>query len=245
MDRYTLPLDINVVDTTVGKISIDMSQLKFDVPDDKQKRAAFIFLRNADIKAELDFSDCSYNDKEEFLLMYLTEDIDVDSDILTTTWIEILSARDGGRIALPSILDADQIQIFIKKNNDFIAEIYQLINSLPIYSLYCSDQNGGIFNTDDFKKTDYNRIKMTNFHKLADNSLFILFFDDSTEPLFYEKIFIKGDYYMYKLMSKLPFTGMLSMFSVAPEIQDEFVNRVNELLTPPEISGITGEEENE
>lgn len=244
MDRYTLPFDINVVDTTSEKISIDMSHTEFDVPLNKQKRAAFIFLRNADIKAELDFTDCSYDDKKEYLLMYLQENIEVDADVLTTTWIEILSARDGGRVTLPSILDADEIGLFVQENNEFIAEIYQLINSLPIYAMYCSQQNGSLFTTRDFKRTDYDRIKMANFYKLAKNDLFILFVDGNTESLFYEKIFIKGEYYICEMMKYLPFTGLLSMFTLDPEIQDDAIERISSLLEPPEFAELSGEEEN-
>lgn len=244
MDKYVLPFDINQVDTTAEKILIDMSRLEFDVPSDKQKRAAFIFLRNADIKAELDFTDCSYQDKKEFLLMYLQEDIEVDADILTSTWIEILSARDGGRVTLPSILDTDEVKLFVQENTEFIAEIYQLINSLPIYAMYCSPQNGSLFTTNDFKKTKYDRIKLSNFYKLAYSDLFILFIDGSTESLFYEKLFVKGEYYICKMMEQLPYTGMLSMFTLAPEIQDDAIEKLNDLLTPPEIVESSGEEEN-
>lgn len=242
MIKYILPLDINNIDSTEN-ILIDMSRLKFDVPLEKRKRAAFIFLRNANIRAELDFSQCSYQDKKEFLLLYLLEDIEVDADILTSTWIEILSSKDGGRVILPSILDINEIQIFIKENNDLIEELYQLINSLPIYALYCSPQNGSLFNTDDFKRTDYHRIKMANFYKLADNDEFTLLIDGNTEPLFYEKIFIKGEYYISKMMEKLPFTNILSLFTLSPEIQDDAIDKINDLLVPPDIEETSREEE--
>lgn len=233
--RYILPIDICNTDVTSEKISIDMSRSEFDVPNDKQKRSSFIFLRNAGIKGELDFSDCTYDDKEEFLLLYFLEDIDVNADILSTTWLEILSAKDGGGVYLPSILTSDEIQQFLTDHSDLISEIYQLINSLPIYALYCSEKNQNMFNTDDFQKTDYNRIKMTNFSKLAMYNPFILLVNESSEPLFYEKLFIKGEFYISKMMSYLPYSNLLDMMTLAPEIQDDAINRINSLLVPPEI----------
>lgn len=244
MDKYILPLDVDTIED-VENILIDMSTLRFDVPSEKAKRAAFIFLRNANIKAELDFSDCSYEDKKEYLLLYFLEDIEVEADILTTTWLEILSAKDGGGITLPSILSGEEIQLFRQENEDLINEMYQLINSLPIYAMYCSTQNGGIFTTDDFEKTDYHRIKMANFCKLADNDLFCLLIDNNTKPLFYEKIFIKGEYHICKMMEKLPYGNLLSLFTLPPEIQDDAIERIEDLLTPPVLEDGSREEDNE
>ena len=141
MNQLSLPFDIDI-DHIGEEVTVDMSSLNFDVPAEQQKKASFIYLRNVGVKLELDFSKCSYEDKRDFLLLYLQEDIDVDADILSTTWIDILLAKDGGGEALPSILTLAEIQTFMQENKDFISEIYRLINSLPIFSMLCSsDQN--------------------------------------------------------------------------------------------------------
>lgn len=234
MKKYTLPFDVTTYNPSEEGILIDMSKLSFDVSEEQQKRSSFIFLRNAGIEVDLDFSNCSYEDKEQFLLLYLTEDIDVNADILSTTWIEILSAKDGGGIILPSILTSDEIDRFLKNNKEFVAEIYQLINSLPVYSLYCSQHNGVEFTTDEFKRSDSHLIKITNFSKLSKYDAFILLIDGATEPLFYEKLFIKGEYYISYMMNRMPFLNLLSALFMTPEMQSEIANRFNEVLTPQE-----------
>jgi len=234
MNKYILPIDDNI-DCDKELIVVNMATSNFDVPVEHQKRSSFIFLRNSVLRAEFDFTECSYYDKEEFLLMYLLEDFDVEIDILATTWIEILSTRDGGGVILPSILTSDEIELFLEKNSILINEIYQLINSLPIYSLYCSSQNGTFYNTDDFQKIDYDKIKMANFSKLSKYDAFALLIDGETESFFYNKYFIKGEYYITMMMDRLPFLGLLSALTVPAEIQDDIIAKVQGLLEPPSI----------
>lgn len=230
---YTLPFDINQLDQTEERVSINMAELNFNVPSEQQKRSSLIFIRNAGIHGDLDFSQCSYEDKEEFLLLYLQEEIDVDAEILASTWIEILSAKDGGGVILPSILSADEIQVFLSRNHEFIDAVYQLINSLPIYSMYCSSQNGTAFNVDDFEKTDDHRIKISNFSKLSKYDPFIMLIDGETPSKFYTKIFIKDEPHIVEMMERLPFLNLLiAMFSPV-EVQNEIVKGINQFLTPP------------
>lgn len=232
MSKYSLPLNNDDLEKDNGDevLTIDMSSLNFNVDADKQKRTSFIYLRNAGIKANFDFSGCSYEDKEEFLLLYLQEEIDVPIDILANTWIEILSAKDGGGVVLPSILTADEIQTFNNRNAEFIAEINQLINSLPIYSMLCSPLNGQVFNTDDFEKTDYHKIKITNFAKLARYDAFIFLIDGTTPQKFYTKIFIKDDYRISQMMDRLPYLNMLTALFAPQEVQKDIANNINQFL---------------
>ena len=51
--------------------SIDMSRLLFPVETSKQNKSALLYIRNTGLKANFTFDQCSYNDKEEFLLLYL------------------------------------------------------------------------------------------------------------------------------------------------------------------------------
>lgn len=235
MARYSLPFDIGTLDENAEVVSIDMSSLNFNVPADQQKKSSFIFLRNAGINADLDFSGCSYKDKEEFLLLYLQEDIDVNAEILSSTWIEILSARDGGGVVLPSILTSEEIQEFLVNNKDFISDVYQLINSLPIYSMHCSPMNGQAFNTDDMPKTDNHSIKITNFAKLSNYDAFVFLIDGKTPGKFYTKLFIKDDQCIAQMMDRLPFLNMLTALFSPPEVQQEIAEGINNFLTPPEV----------
>ena len=225
----TLPIDINLL-KDVECPTLDMSDIRFDVDEDKRERAVLVYLRNTGMKAEFDFSNCSYEQKERYLNLYLTEPLDVNTDILASTWIEILSARDGGGVVLPSILSSDEIEKFLERNNEFIQEIYQFINSLPAYALYCIQDNDSEFSTDELECTSYNKLKMENFHKLADYDAFILLADGLTTPKFYEEIFGSKDYYMSLLSSKLPYAGFLTALTSTTEFQDEVVDRLEELV---------------
>lgn len=242
MQRYTLPFDLDQIKEG-EEVSVDMSSLNFDVPDDRQKRSSFIFLRNAGVKAELDFSGCSYKDKVEFLLLYLQEDIDVNAEILSSTWIEILSAKDGGGVVLPSILTSSEINQFIKDNKDFINEIYQLINSLPIFSMMCSVYNGSLYDINDFEKTDFDGVKITNFSKLSAFDAFSLLIDGSTPGKFYEKLFIKGEPHIIAMMERLPFLNLISALMAGPDVQAKIVTGINQMLVPPKVEPKEGKEE--
>lgn len=234
MTTYTLPFDVWSIPEG-ERVLVDMSILNFDVPADQQRKSCFIFLRNSNVKADLDFSKCSYKEKEEFLLLYLQEDIDVDAEILSSTWIEILSARDGGGVVLPSILTSAEIQTFLDRNAEYITEIYRLINSLPIYSMYCSTQNGKLYNTDDFPKSDYHGIKITNFSKLSKYDAFSLLIDGETPGIFYEKLFIKDDPRISRMMDQLPYLNLINALMFPPEAQEQIIAGINSMLVPPEV----------
>ena len=234
MNKYSLPIDHNCINSLEENISVDMSKLNFDVPIEDQKKASFVFLRNSNIKANLDFSSCNYNDKAEYLLLYLCSDIEVNAEILSTTWIEILSTnKDGGEVYLPSILSLEEIKIFVRDNKTLIDEIYQLINSLPIYAMYCSNQYNNICNMDEFTKTNWHKVKIDNFWKLAKYDHFIFLVDGSTESLFYDKLFIRGEYHISKMMDYLPFLNLLTAMLSCTEIQNEVIDNINNVLTPP------------
>ena len=232
----TLPIDVNLL-TKIECPTLDMSDIRLDVDEDKRERAVLVYLRNTGMKAQFDFSNCSYEQKERYLNLYLTEPLDVNTDILASTWIEILSARDGGGVVLPSILSSDEIGKFLERNNEFVQEIYQFINSLPAYALYCLQNNDSEFSTNELECTSYNKLKMENFHKLADFDAFILLADGTTTPKFYEEIFGPKDYYMSLLSSKLPYAGFLTALTSTTEFQDEVVDRLEELVDDLAFSG--------
>lgn len=240
MKSLILPFDINEIKSN-DDFSINMSKFNFDVPKDQQKKASFIFLRNMNVDIPLDFSECSFEDKEEFIKLYLTEDIDVNAEILASTWIEILSAKDGGGVVLPSIFTSNEIEKFLGKNKEFIREIYSIINSLPIYSMAISSQNGSMFNINDFKRSSYDGIKLINFCKLSKFDEFSLLIDGTTEPIFYDKLFTETSS-MEEINSNLPFTNLLSMLNFSSDDQNKFVDAISELLALPSIKEANNEE---
>lgn len=232
MQTYSLPIDLEQVDLN-SEFKIDMSDLNFDVDSQDQKHAAFVFFRNSGLNQELDFSNCSYEDKDEYLMLFMQTNLDIHAPILASTWMEILSAKDGGGIYLPTILSADEIKQFREDHKLFLDEMYCIINSLPVYAMYTSDMNGKLFNVDEIPSSDFDGIKLANFSKLVDFDSFILLIDGSTPSKFYRKLFLPKEFYINQIMSKLPYGNMLQMMFAAPEIQDEAIDAINDLLIPP------------
>lgn len=230
MKSLILPFDINELNK-ISDVTINMSKFNFDIPRDQQKKASFIFLRNMGINVTLDFSDCSYEDKEEFLLLYLTENIDVNAEILASTWIEILSAKDGGGVNLPSIFTSEEIEKFLGRNKKFVDEIFRIINSIPICSMIFSKQNGKLYDVNEFKKSDYQGLSMINFCKLSRFDEFTLLIDGSVESIFYEKLFVKNPY-TEEIVKNTPFLNLLELFNLTKDKQDSFVKEVDKIITP-------------
>ena len=138
-NTITIPNDQNVLSTT-DELVIDMSDLRFNCDTDKKKFYAFIYIRNTGLKAQLNFEKCSFEDKEEYLMMFMKSNIEIKCPILASTWIEIISFDDS-EIYLPSILDSNEIRKFINNNREFVNNIHQFINSLPIYAIYKFKKN--------------------------------------------------------------------------------------------------------
>ena len=225
----SIPYTVDMIDG-IENISIDMSDLKFDCPDDKKKFYAFIFLRNTAIKADLIFDKCSFKDKEEYLKMFLTSEIEIKCPILASTWIEILSFN--GKLVLQSILNEEEMQIFIKNNKDFINNVYQLINSLPVYTVYKFNEVCELgLSTDDIERVDYNNIKLVNFSQLSEITAFNLLLEVhppyERRPLFYNKLFNKDhDYDLMKITEKLPYASLINLMLADKNIQDEVIDSI-------------------
>lgn len=220
------------------ELTIDMSDLRFDCPPDKQKFYSFIFIRNSGIDLPLNFEKCSYSDKEEFLIMFLTVNININCPIMASTWIEILSSTEGD-IYLPSILTKEEIKLFIERNLSFVNNIHQFINSLPLCAIYkfCSRTNNSM-GFDEFKATNYAEIKLVNFHQLTEYDSFILLLNHNPinehKPVFYTEIFTnpENSYDLMLIMNKLPYINLLITMFADQELQNQAIAGINSLLEP-------------
>ena len=228
----------NIPDTlsTTDELVIDMSNLGFDCDISKKKFYAFIFIRNTGIKAELDFEKCSYEDKEEYLLMFMKSDIEVKCPILASTWIEIISFDDS-EIYLPSILNKDEIKKFIDNNGEFVNNLKQFINSLPIYAMYKFNKVSDIdISMDEFESTDNDEIKLANFYQLTEFDRFILLLDDNPsdnhKPILYTKMFDnpENEYNFMHIMERLPYFNLLNILFSDNESQNNAIKNINESL---------------
>lgn len=240
MEHFTLPLDLTLIDDLTN-INIDMSELNFDCPDDRKLRAAFIFIRNLDLDLNLDFSKCSYEMKEEFLLAYLKGDININIPIIRDTWIHILVSGYSESNDIDSILNEKELQEFYNKNKFFIYEINRLIASLTIMSVYQyskSNANGANMITFDnqFEETNYDEINFNNFSFLTESPYFGFLFQNASryvEPRFYNKYFKLNDQVSHvRINENLPIINLMNMLFAPKEIQDTFINELNKILEP-------------
>ena len=89
MHNYGLPIQVDYL--TNSDIVIDMNNLTFPVDESAQERSALLFIRNTNLTATFDFSNCSYERKEIFLMSYMTGTIQVYIPELIHTWVSIIA----------------------------------------------------------------------------------------------------------------------------------------------------------
>lgn len=232
MSYITIPINLN--DLNDKDPTIDMSDLRFPPSLSNKKRSSFIFLRNSGIKATLDFTKCSYEDKEEFLLLYFLEEIEINAEILSSTWMEILLSKYNGEINLPSILSKDEILRFTESNKEFILDIYQFINSLPLYTISIIQTDTGSFDMSEFQHTDYNKLKLCNFYTLAKYNQFSLLLDPTTnqQPVFYDKMFKGTNRFLWEMMNSLPYINIINGLLAPPDLQLNIISDISAMFNP-------------
>lgn len=221
-------------------LEIDMGNLEFSVDKNKQKMAAFLFIRNIGIKKRLNFDNCSYKDIESYLLIFLTKNIEIKCELLATTWLEILLYNENEELSLPSLLSKEEIKQFNEDHKYFIDSCRQFINSLPIYAIwsYCPTEEDRI-DMSQFETTEFDLLKLTNFNQLLEYTHFLLLLEadpiESHKPAFFTNIFNKeNEYELSVLMNNLPYLNMIMTMFGGKEMQDDALKRINEILEPDE-----------
>lgn len=222
------------------EFEIDMGNLEFPGEKNKQKISAFLFIRNIGIKKKLNFVNCSYDDIEEYLMIFLTKNIEIKCELLATTWLEILLYNENVELTLPSLLKKEEIKQFNEDHKYFIDYCKQFINSLPIYAIwsYCPSDEERIDMTQ-FGTTNFDLLKLTNFSQLIEYTHFLLLLDPNPtelhKPVFFTNIFNKeNEYELSVLMNNLPYLNMIITMFGGKEMQDDALKRINEILEPDE-----------
>lgn len=137
----TLPVPdelLNISEDTCSEVNvqdycIDIASIKYDDPDLESNKVecSLIYLRNIDLPFPCDFSECTYEVKEEWILKYLESCLyDLCIKELNETILNILS--DGPIDNLDCILTADEVIKFKEKNKDLINEILRFMVSLNL-----------------------------------------------------------------------------------------------------------------
>ena len=212
MIKTGLPYNMGDMDEIKNNGAIvDMSDIQFpNITADKNQRTTFIFFRNTGFDVKLDFSSCSFEEKEAFLLAYLTENIDVKQSEFVKSYIKILNRAVGNDINVECILTDVEIEQFVKKNYAFITSILKFINSLPVFAMFYFSLNGEVYDMEDFEKTDENIIN-DNFYYVISADEAITLFDHELQipPMFYNQLFTFENEKLFHAVQKLPFFSIL------------------------------------
>jgi hypothetical protein len=233
MKCVIIPNEVPTIDDEV-----DMSNLNFDVPEEKKKKYALTFLRNIGTNPKLNFDNCSYEDKEEYLKLYLSTDIEISFKIFSDTWTNILTFYIDDNIYLDSILTKDEIIKFINNNKSFINKVRRLINSLPYYSMETYNTNGDYIDMSNVPFIEDDEIKIVNIYYLAGYNTFSLLlteYDKSIEgqepgyfSLFNDK---DNQYYLHRIIENLPFYNILSLLFAPQEVQKDAITEFVKIVS--------------
>ena len=237
-----LPLNINEVCETT---EIDMNNLNFPCDKSEQVNAAMLFIRNLDIHAKFIFDNCIYEFKEEYLVRYMTrKNFDIDIEILTSTWINILAYEYGGTNQ-PSILTKDELSRFVENNDGIIFEMKRLLVSIPLVamdffreSLIKDHRDGNIdlseFDVSSYEPNDTTLINTGSFVRMFDYEELVVIQQaiQGIEPMWFINYFQKENNRFYgQFISKFPYLDMLNMFIPENEgIQNEFIEQLKNFL---------------
>lgn len=230
---YTLPIDITILGE---KDIIDMSAPTFN---QNPLRSSFIFIRNTDLKANFDFSKCTYEQKCEYLNLFMFDSFNVDIPILTNTWLEILLSKKCDQIVLPCLFNEEEIKRFVTENKDRITEVYQLIISLPLFALmnFTKMKNSNNvnfqFNLELYEEAECN-INLYNFASMTYNPDFIQMIEpiEGLKPKFYPEYLMSHNFSIKKVINdNLPYMKMLSLVMSSEKSRQLFVDIVDKQLT--------------
>ena len=130
-----LPYDMSLMnDIRDNGAIVNMNDLHFPNVDN-QINVAMIFLRNTDFNVELDFSQCSYEMKSQYLLSYLTDAVEYKIDSLIQSWLASVCVSLGIVLKDKGIFNEDELLKFTKDNIELVGQLLQFLISLPVYAV--------------------------------------------------------------------------------------------------------------
>lgn len=209
-----LPYDFNMMEdiATNGAI-VDMSLINFPtVLAEDQKRTAFIFLRNTGFDVKLDFSKCSYEDKEEFLKLYVLEDIECNNKEFSNTWIKILLSNiiEEYELENKSFLNKEELSNFIKRNIVLVDLLTTIIYSTPVFLLKkLASKDDIIFDIEeDSNETIKNNLMFILQNKEC-NDIFINIDKQKYQQKDFINIFTENNYKLFESINTLDIAILL------------------------------------
>ena len=227
--RTGLPYDMSKLDEIrENETVVDMSNLAFpNIEPGQQKRVSFVFLRNTGFDVKLDFENCSYEDKEAFLVLYLTDSVDMKYKELADSYVKILNAFVGNEVDAPCILSDSEVALFIKRNEALVQKAVRLAQSLPVFAMFYFVLNEQAYSTDMFDKSDDQTIKKNFYHIIAADGFVYLYDAPAVEgPVFFTEHFAVDNQELLEAMHKLPFFEILHGLSCLR--QDEWEGAIHD-----------------
>lgn len=191
---------------------VDMSNIDFPTNQDKY-RTTFIYLRNTNFNnINLDFSKCSYEEKERFLLEYIKSDITVELFPLIYTWQCLLTYKS----CKPYFSD-DEAKKFLKNNSFFIEEMKSFYLSLPIY----------LFSRLKLVDLDFKDIEKIELFEGGRNCYFLIqnefisylnaINSDFDKPKFYTKHFTEDNNVLFEFIQGLDIYSLIQTMTESSE----------------------------
>lgn len=192
-----LPYDLEKMDEIKENGAIvDMNSYKFDaIPDDEQLRTVFIFLRNTGFNVKLDFSNCDYASKRQYLLEYLYTKMDCKYTEFSHECVNIMYAINLMDPPHKDAIFTDEERIkFINEDKDVVDNLYDLVISTILFLVSkskCFDIDMEHFE----EKTTKIKINLVNIMKDDMIGPIVTFSD--REPSFYKDIFNDDNYDLF------------------------------------------------
>lgn len=207
---------------------VDMSNINFPTNQDKY-RTTFIYLRNTNFNnITLNFSKCTYEEKEKFLLEYIKTDITVELKLLIYIWQCILTYK-----SCEPYFSEEEAERFIEINKEVIQELRDFYLSVPLYLFYRLDMDNITFDFDSLKSRDfsYNR-----------NCFFLIqeeFIDyisaqnpEFKEPIFYKNLFTADNEILFDFLKGLSLYNLIqTMTEMEPEEFDKLLTEINNAVS--------------
>lgn len=237
---YYIPIDPKKIKDITPEDSIDMHSFRFGSLTGIEyltiidpQLTALMFLRNTGIKAKLIFDDCTYEEKEAYLIAFmLTKRMSVTTPELSSTWAHILT--DDTKLI--SILTEDEVCLFKERNNDLISELYRFMVSIPLCAMdiYSVTRHEDRIDMNEFPVSNYNQFNHFALVQLFDYRQMIIASQsiEGIEPVFYQNYFRSNQCDVYPgfigdLINKFPHLQLINIImNNDPELTDSFVNGV-------------------
>lgn len=227
-----LPYDMSLMnDIRDNGAIVNMNDLHFPNVDN-QINVAMIFLRNTDFNVELDFSQCSYEMKSQYLLSYLTDAVEYKVDSLIQSWLASVCASLGIVLKDKGIFNEDELLKFTKDNIELVGQLLQFLISLPVYAVVRFKYENIEFNCKDIPIND-SKLFNDNINYLLYNPAINIILNTETvfEPMNYIHYFTDNNNKLFAALQEHPYLAMLvAMVEKDPSEWSKFLNDYNTII---------------